>query len=712
MESLAAMGLTTPAMIAGLVLVSLPVAAHLLNRRARRRLVFPSIMLLSESSASQAQLFKLRRWLLLLLRCLIVALIVLAFARPIWLNAGMAMASRDRTQAVVMVLDVSASSGQRGGGISAIQSIKAAASGALGDLLAGTDLVNLVIADARPRQAFASMTTNVAAVRTEILALEPTFERADLPGALGLAGQLLAEHDGPGQLLIISDMQRTNWQWLVDGQTTALLPQQTQVTLVPAVTEPPTNIGLSSPMVRPRVPTVAAPVTASVTVTNHGGESQTVGLDMLVDRQVRDSRSFELAGGEQREIAFTLKPDQPGNRRISFAIGDDALTADNQAHLPVTIHQRVPILIIGDDSPDQPGSASYFIWRSLAPHGDMRDRLTPRHVSPSGLTAGQLEDAAVVILAYAAVLPDAALDLLNDYLGRGGGVVFYCGDGPVDRHLQRWNELADEPVIPWRLAGRRMLDAQNNLLYLGRINWQSRLWRDFDPAVRDVWSQIRFWRVWAAQPVDAVTAPTIMRFADGSPAMTMVPVGEGRLVLANFSPAAPASDIGKYGAFVALSQALVPFVQADRPGRAGITAGQSITMNARAVAPEDAPTLEVAGPDGQPVTPLTFSGDARQLAVTVDRSDLPGFYQVRLGERVLSTVAVNVDARESDLATVDPGRITAALQGAQVDRARVRNLTDQQQLLQLRGKPLWGWALAIAIALVAVELALLSYWRR
>ena len=74
MQMLAVISLTTPVMLGGLTLLALPVLAHLLNRKARRRLIFPTIVYLEASAASQSQLFKLRRWLLLLLRALAVLL--------------------------------------------------------------------------------------------------------------------------------------------------------------------------------------------------------------------------------------------------------------------------------------------------------------------------------------------------------------------------------------------------------------------------------------------------------------------------------------------------------------------------------------------------------------------------------------------------------------------------------------------------------------
>lgn len=133
MVTLGFLSLTAPVMLGGLALLALPIAAHLLNRRAQRRVVFPSIALLAATRASQSQLFKLRRLLLLLLRCAIVAMIVLAFVQPTWIGPEAAAAPDGADSATVVVLDASASTAQRVGGVAAIELMRAAGARALED---------------------------------------------------------------------------------------------------------------------------------------------------------------------------------------------------------------------------------------------------------------------------------------------------------------------------------------------------------------------------------------------------------------------------------------------------------------------------------------------------------------------------------------------------------------------------------------------------
>ena len=111
----ALISLTTPLMIGGAALVMLPIIAHLLNRHSRRIIVFPTIALLQASAANQSKLFKLRRWMLLALRCLLVLLLVLAFSRPVYFQSETSAAAVGETHAVVLLIDTSLSTRQQRG---------------------------------------------------------------------------------------------------------------------------------------------------------------------------------------------------------------------------------------------------------------------------------------------------------------------------------------------------------------------------------------------------------------------------------------------------------------------------------------------------------------------------------------------------------------------------------------------------------------------
>src|SRR5437899_1859908 len=99
---------TNPWMLAGLTALAVPVVIHLLLKRRMRRLRFSTIQFFQKHDEQSSRRRKLRNWLLLSLRLLIVALLVLSFARPFLPQNQSAGAGQQQHQ-VVFVLDRSAS---------------------------------------------------------------------------------------------------------------------------------------------------------------------------------------------------------------------------------------------------------------------------------------------------------------------------------------------------------------------------------------------------------------------------------------------------------------------------------------------------------------------------------------------------------------------------------------------------------------------------
>ncbi|QKJ30826.1 BatA domain-containing protein [Mucilaginibacter mali] len=85
--------LTSPIWLLALAAISIPVAIHLWNIRPGKTLKVGSISLFTESSPKSSRSFKLMDILLLILRCLMLALLALILAVPFWqqhLKAGKA----------------------------------------------------------------------------------------------------------------------------------------------------------------------------------------------------------------------------------------------------------------------------------------------------------------------------------------------------------------------------------------------------------------------------------------------------------------------------------------------------------------------------------------------------------------------------------------------------------------------------------------------
>ncbi|MBM4075146.1 MAG: hypothetical protein FJ267_05835, partial [Planctomycetes bacterium] len=76
------MSLINPALLMGLGLVAVPILLHLLMRVKPKRRVFPALRLLVQSRKQNSRRMQLRHLWLLILRCLVIGLLVVALARP------------------------------------------------------------------------------------------------------------------------------------------------------------------------------------------------------------------------------------------------------------------------------------------------------------------------------------------------------------------------------------------------------------------------------------------------------------------------------------------------------------------------------------------------------------------------------------------------------------------------------------------------------
>src|SRR6478609_10516713 len=98
-----------PLFLAGAATVALPFIFHLIRRSSREKVVFSSLMFLEPSPPRITKRNRLEHILLLLLRCAVLCLLALVFARPfIAKPVAKAPAVTERNR-VLVLLDTSAS---------------------------------------------------------------------------------------------------------------------------------------------------------------------------------------------------------------------------------------------------------------------------------------------------------------------------------------------------------------------------------------------------------------------------------------------------------------------------------------------------------------------------------------------------------------------------------------------------------------------------
>lgn len=193
------MTFAAPFALAGLLFAAIPIILHLLARREPPTIVFPATRYLADATRLHQRRLRLEHFLLLLLRTLLIVALVLAAAGPSLPTAGL---GTHAPTAAVIVLDNSLSSGAIVGGVPVLDRLKETARSVLARAT-GDDRLWLLDADGVPRIG------TPASLGSRIDTLEASGRRIELGSAVALAAEILGAVDGPGEIIVISDLQRT-----------------------------------------------------------------------------------------------------------------------------------------------------------------------------------------------------------------------------------------------------------------------------------------------------------------------------------------------------------------------------------------------------------------------------------------------------------------------------------------------------------------------
>src|SRR5690242_9553627 len=168
----------SPWMLTGLVAIAVPIIIHLLQRKRVVPIPFSTLRLLKLVQAKTSRRSHIENLLLLILRCLIFALILLAAARPVISPKTAGWWGGNVPRTVVLVIDNSLSMNYRAGDHTHLEDAKKQALAILEDLRPVDD-VAVITANDRAQLLIAEPTSDHVIARQTVQGIQPTQSRTD-----------------------------------------------------------------------------------------------------------------------------------------------------------------------------------------------------------------------------------------------------------------------------------------------------------------------------------------------------------------------------------------------------------------------------------------------------------------------------------------------------------------------------------------------------
>jgi hypothetical protein len=680
-----------PLFLLGAAAVVGPLVFHLVRRNTNQRRLFSSLMFLQPSPPRLSRRHRFEHLLLLLLRCLALTLLAIAFARPFFSSPMLANPTGNQSRRVLVLLDVSASMRREG----LWPQARNAAERRLRELAPGDEIALFVFdRTVRPLVTFeewnrAPASERVALALRKIDEVRPGWFATNVGGALTTAAELIGESDrktmiAQGEIVLISDLQTGS---KIDGLQGFDWPKGVTVSLVSVLSAHATNAAVQ-PIASARDVAARGVSAVRVRVSNVATAKQEQFQLQWVDgppinAPIGAPIDAYVPPGQSR--AFTM-PVPSGTKPTRIVLRGDDDPFDNSTFVVPPVQRTVTVRWIGRESIDDPASALYFLRRAYPDNADVAVRLSVQAPDVVPTPSAPAPD----LIFVASNVGAAQADAIAAAARSGKTVVIVLRKevdaATLDRVLGTSATQLAEATVP-------------NYAMFADVDFRHPLFASFaDPRFSD-FTKIHVWHYRRLELNPAANARVLAKLDTGDPAVVEVNVGTGRVIVFATSWQPDDSQLAVSSKFVPLMWSLLDLAGALPEAGTLWSVGDSIPIPSGA--------KSVRKPSGT-LVPVE-SG-----ALRYNGADEPGVYEFATPTGT-SRVAVNLDPAESrtvPLASEDFEHLGVPMTAKVVPHAPATSVANAKAAEVENRQKLWRWAIVAALLVLLAETMLAAWTAR
>lgn len=710
------MSFLNPFLLYGLGAVSVPIIIHLLMQRRVKHVIWAATRFLLHAVEKNKRQMNLEDMILLLLRCLLLAFLALALARPTLRSSKFNLFGKGG-ETVVIAIDNSYSMSQTDGVSSRFEKAQKAAEQALDGLPNGSSaalfLVSEVVNPVIPQP-----TRDMNLVRKMIREAKISDRGTDMAPAFQQAIETLKQHPGGAQAIcLFTDGQAVGWKKI--GEIRGMLaPVQAQIRtrLVIVGEKEENNLGISDLRLASAMSPANQALRFDATVTNFGlKEARNVQVSLSVDAdKPSDEGTIEhLPPGATKSIPLYARCDGVGFHSVTARIPADRLPADDSRSLVVQAFNDISVLLVdGAPGAEPRDSEAYYLANALTPVTPVA--LKDFYIKTKTIHAGELEglklgDYEAVILANVADFSDATVAAMQKYAQRGGGLIFFPGDKINTDFYNK--KLFKSGLLPATFGeARGKVDQEDEYFKLQDLPYRHSivsLWKD--PA-NGTLATAHFYRAFPLNPgksdvKEAGEPVVVLDYSDGTPAVVEHTFGFGRVIQFSSTADMAWNDQPLRPSFVPLIQRTLGAITGRQGERLNFPAGGVFNYLC---------DPELVGKDARFIRPDSnkTEGEYRRIGlvngmpmIQYNNTDIAGVYTVYAGSENPMTIkfATQENTEESKLAEVAASEFDSLGSNVRLFRWTPGMSMKDQLVLERAGLELWGVFAILALAIAVTE---------
>jgi hypothetical protein len=366
--------------------ISIPLIIHFLSKRRIKSVEFSSLRFLEQMQRSRMRWLKIKELILLIMRMLIIAFIVMAFARPTL--RGFIGSSR-ASSSVVIILDRSASMDAEGETGTLFEEAKRSIAKLI-DSFDPSDKVTLIAYPGDGPPNIFGPTGPGDKLKERLGTIDQGYQKGNIGNALKDALNILGKSaDLNREIYFVSDMQSLNFKDLPPEVMNRDSWKNIHLFSLAPKAIGGDNVGITDVLMPAQLLVPGEQFNLDAELTNFGnGRLENVLVGVIIDGERKAQTTVGLAPNQPTRFPFNLKIDTPGDHGGYIEIDHDRYELDNKRYFSFHIPKKINLLTVsqvaGGDNPvklglDRP-EAGQIVYREIGASELLREDLSKYNV--------------------------------------------------------------------------------------------------------------------------------------------------------------------------------------------------------------------------------------------------------------------------------------------------------------------------------------------
>ena len=668
-----------PQMLWGLLALLIPILIHLFNFRRHKLVYFSNTAVLRSIQQENAKTRKLKYLVTLLLRCLFIAALVLAFAFPYHPEKQLNVNTENTL--VGIYIDNSMSMKGQSQRTTLIEDARQSA----------RDLVHKL----NPSNRYLLMTNSFEIQNEYPMNQEEMLDQLDRmnpDGAPVLMGEVIDRFEmlckqhgfATSTLFVYSDFQSNTFDLSAAKADTAL-----QVVMVPMVPEFKTNLYIDSVW-------LASPIVQSgltnelmVRVVNQGDkEVKGMPINFTMNNAMAASTTVDIEKNGTAEVEMQFVVEDSGEQRCSASLTDHPITFDDSYHFVLSVKPSLSVVELGN----QPSSCA-MLFDDEQFHYSLME--------PSRFDLTTIAQAQLLIVNESAVMNETLQQALLDAVSDGASLVVFPSLDDPQNNRYLYNKL-----------GLTLMEVDTNATSVEDLALQHAFFNDM---ILDLPQHPDFPKV--KRHVRLKTngmATSLLTLQNSDPMLMMTSVGKGQAFVMATALDPKWSDLADNALFVPMMVKMA--FMGGKMDKLAYTIGQDKILVLSDISQEGDRQYLIANSDRSfELMPASEVRNGKVYLYLNDNLPSAGFYDLLINDTLNRVTAWNESRVESKMDFVDSEEANKAFGKAGFDVAAVLDTSDfaTADLVEAMAHQSTQWKLFALIALLALiaEIAVLRFWK-